>query len=95
MGVAQLEALRARLVAAGKPSSTPIAVVENGTRAEQRVIVAKLGDLDDLAERHALQSPALLIIGEVAALAESLSWFGAEPIVDRLHAEERVTAVAA
>jgi uroporphyrin-III C-methyltransferase/precorrin-2 dehydrogenase/sirohydrochlorin ferrochelatase len=95
MGVAQLEALRARLVAAGKPSSTPIAVVENGTRAEQRVIVAKLGDLDGLAERHALQSPALLIIGEVAALAESLSWFGAEPIVDTLHAQERVAAVAA
>jgi uroporphyrin-III C-methyltransferase/precorrin-2 dehydrogenase/sirohydrochlorin ferrochelatase len=82
MGVAQLASMRARLLAAGKPAWTPVAVVENGTRSEQRVIVTALRDLDGLAERHALLSPALLIVGEVAALAESLAWFGAAPIRD-------------
>jgi uroporphyrin-III C-methyltransferase/precorrin-2 dehydrogenase/sirohydrochlorin ferrochelatase len=53
-----------------------------GTRSEQRVIVSTLRDLDGLAERHALQSPSLLIVGEVAALAGRLAWFGAVPIRD-------------
>jgi uroporphyrin-III C-methyltransferase/precorrin-2 dehydrogenase/sirohydrochlorin ferrochelatase len=92
MGVAQLDELRSRLVAAGKPASTPVAVIENGTRAGQRVIVAQLADLDGLAERHALQSPALLIVGGVAALAENLSWFGSEPVIDSRHVAPRVTA---
>lgn len=82
MGVARLGLLCKRLQAAGKPRSTPVAIVENGTRSEQRVIVSTLRELDGLAERHALQSPALLIVGEVAALAESLAWFGATPIRD-------------
>jgi len=82
MGVAQLELIRDRLLAAGKPALTPVAVVENGTRSEQRVIVATLRDLGGLAERHALQSPALLIVGEVAALAGRLAWFGSAPIRD-------------
>jgi uroporphyrin-III C-methyltransferase/precorrin-2 dehydrogenase/sirohydrochlorin ferrochelatase len=82
MGVAQLESMRERLLSAGKPALTPVAVVENGTRSEQRVIVSTLRDLDGLAERHALQSPSLLIVGEVAALAGRLAWFGAAPIRD-------------
>jgi len=82
MGVAQLGLLCERLQAAGKPRSTPVAIVENGTRSEQRIIVSTLRELDGLAQRHALQSPSLLIIGEVAALAERLAWFGAAPIRD-------------
>jgi uroporphyrin-III C-methyltransferase/precorrin-2 dehydrogenase/sirohydrochlorin ferrochelatase len=82
MVVAQLGLLCERLQAAGKPRSTPVAIVENGTRSEQRVVVSTLRELDGLAERHALQSPALLIVGEVAALAERLAWFGATPIRD-------------
>ena len=83
MGVAQLAEIRERLLAAGRAGSTPVAIVENGTRGEQRVIVTQLCDLDGcLAERHRLVSPALLIVGDVAALAERLAWFGAPPIRD-------------
>jgi uroporphyrin-III C-methyltransferase/precorrin-2 dehydrogenase/sirohydrochlorin ferrochelatase len=92
MGVAQLGVLRERLQAAGKPRSTPVAIIENGTRSEQRVIVSTLRDLDGLAQRHALRSPALLIVGEVAALAERLAWFGAEPIRDQASTPEPATA---
>jgi uroporphyrin-III C-methyltransferase/precorrin-2 dehydrogenase/sirohydrochlorin ferrochelatase len=82
MGVAELESMRDGLLAAGKAALTPVAVVENGTRNEQRVIATTLRDLGGLAERHSLQSPALLIIGEVAALAGRLAWFGSLPIRD-------------
>jgi hypothetical protein len=38
-------------------------------------------DLHDIAECGGIASPALLVVGEVAALAPSLHWFGNEPRV--------------
>jgi uroporphyrin-III C-methyltransferase / precorrin-2 dehydrogenase / sirohydrochlorin ferrochelatase len=82
MGVTQLDALRARLLAAGAPRRIPVAIIENGSRNGQRVIVTSLTGLPRSAKRHAVKSPALLIVGEVAALAGRLHWFGTAPIVD-------------
>jgi len=76
MGVAQLDTLRAQLLAHGRAASTPFALIENGTSAQQRVITGTLADLHECARRNEVRSPALLIIGEVAALAEKLAWFG-------------------
>jgi uroporphyrin-III C-methyltransferase/precorrin-2 dehydrogenase/sirohydrochlorin ferrochelatase len=80
MGVAALARVRERLLAHGRDAATPFALVENGSRPSQRVIVGTLGELPEVAARHAVVAPALLIIGEVAALAESLHWFGAAPV---------------
>jgi len=80
MGVAQLDALRTRLVAAGRSGATPAAIIENGTRPQQRVIVTTLGALPESAAAHAVCSPALLIVGEVASFAQTLAWFGAAPV---------------
>ena len=81
MGVAQLGALRERLLAAGRAADTPVAAIENGTRTNQRVIVSSVDGLADLAQAHALRSPSLLIIGEVAAFAQTLAWFGNAPVI--------------
>ena len=83
MGVAGLETVRGRLLALGRAANTPIALIENGTRAEQRVIVGTLADLPDCARRHAVRVPALLIVGAVAALAQQLHWFGTAPLSAR------------
>ena len=82
MGVGELGSLQQRLIAAGRASSTPVAIVENGTRHEQRVVVTDIAALDEVAKRHQVQSPALLIVGEVAALADRLAWYGSTPILD-------------
>lgn len=76
MGVAQLETLTRQLTTHGRDAATPVAIVENGSRPEQRVLTTTLGELPDAARRHAVKSPSLLIVGEVAALAPQLSWFG-------------------
>jgi uroporphyrin-III C-methyltransferase/precorrin-2 dehydrogenase/sirohydrochlorin ferrochelatase len=55
-------------------------LIENGARAGQRVVVGTLADLPERAAAHAVCSPALLILGEVAGLATELAWFGAVPI---------------
>ena len=82
MGVAELVAIRDRLTAAGLSPATPAALVENGTRDNQRVVVTELADLPGAAQRHSVGSPSMLFVGDVAALATKLHWFGAAPIVE-------------
>jgi uroporphyrin-III C-methyltransferase len=70
MGLAGLERLVERLVAAGIASSTPAAVVTSGTTDEQRSVSAPLGALPGAAA--GLQTPALVVIGEVVAFGDKL-----------------------
>jgi uroporphyrin-III C-methyltransferase/precorrin-2 dehydrogenase/sirohydrochlorin ferrochelatase len=87
MGVAGLGELQRELLARGRDPGTPFALVENGSRRDQRVIVGTLADIVERARTHAVQSPALLLLGEVAAFARSLSWFGDAPIGDPVSLE--------
>jgi uroporphyrin-III C-methyltransferase / precorrin-2 dehydrogenase / sirohydrochlorin ferrochelatase len=80
MGVAMLDVLRDRLIAHGRDAATPFALIENGSRAEQRVVTGPLSELAERAQAHDVQSPALLIVGEVAAFADTLHWFGPAPL---------------
>lgn len=75
MSVGQLAHIETSLLEHGRSPNTPVAIVENGTRVNQRVLVGKLSDLTTLAEQHQAQAPAILYVGEVAALAEQGSWF--------------------
>ena len=79
MGVQGLDTIRDRLIAHGRAPATPFALVENGSRATQRVVLGTLADLPERALAEHVRSPALLILGEVAALARDLHWFGAAP----------------
>lgn len=80
MGVAMTDLLQRELLTRGRPADTPVAFVENGTRAEQRVLHGTLGEAVALARAHRLRSPALLIIGSVARLAATLHWFAGPPL---------------
>ncbi|CAM4083730.1 siroheme synthase CysG [Bordetella tumulicola] len=76
MGVGQLETLSHRLISHGRAGDTPFALIENGSRPEQRVVAGQLAELAAVARSHEVRSPALLIVGEVAGLARQLHWFG-------------------
>ncbi|AKK65037.1 uroporphyrinogen-III C-methyltransferase [Xanthomonas oryzae pv. oryzicola] len=80
MGVAGLDTIQQRLLQAGRAASTPFALVENGSRPQQRVITGTLASLATTARHHAVAAPALLILGEVAELAQTLHWFGNAPL---------------
>lgn len=68
MGVGSLPTIAARLMAAGRPASTPAAVISRATTAEQAMVT---GTLADIAERAChLSPPATIVIGEVVRLAE-------------------------
>ena len=80
MGVAGLANFAQQLITHGRAAATPAALIENGSRPEQRVISATLDALPALARQHAVASPALLVVGDVAAHADTLHWFGAAPL---------------
>lgn len=65
MGLTMLSQLCGQLVKHGLPENWPVAVVEKGTLPEQRVCVGTLATLPDLVAEQQIQSPALVIVGEV------------------------------
>ena len=70
MGLATAEAIADKLIADGLAPDMPVAVVENATRPQMRVLRAPLAGLPDLVSRHKVKSPAVIVIGEVAAEPE-------------------------
>jgi uroporphyrin-III C-methyltransferase len=70
MGVTTAPKIAGRLIAEGRAASTPVVVVENASLTDEHRIVTTLGGLGKAVA--GLDGPALLIIGEVAALAEAL-----------------------
>ena len=68
MGLANAGAIAGKLIAEGLTPDTPVAVVENATRPDMRVLRGPLAGLSDLVIREGVKSPALIIIGAVAAL---------------------------
>jgi uroporphyrin-III C-methyltransferase len=73
MGAARLAEIAALLLGQGKPPGTPAAVVENGTREDERVLTGSLSDIAEVAAAAGLRSPATLVIGEVVRLRSALA----------------------
>jgi len=72
MGASRLSEITSALVAAGRPASTPAAVVSAATTPSQRHLVSCLSTVADEARRHQLATPAVLVVGEVVRLSEVL-----------------------
>lgn len=70
MGVATASLIAARLLDSGWVGASPVVAVENASRDDERRIATTLADLAAAPERLGLQSPAVLIFGEVAGLAD-------------------------
>lgn len=83
MAVAQLERIQDQLLAHGRKPATPIALVENGTRPDQRVVTGTLAALAETGRAHAIASPAMLYVGAVADLANTLCWYGGPELSSR------------
>lgn len=75
MGLANIDKIVAELLAAGRDAQTPAAIIENGTTPRQRQILSTIAGLPADAIRHAVKPPALLVVGRVVELAQTLAWF--------------------
>jgi uroporphyrinogen III methyltransferase/synthase len=80
MGVTNLPAAIDELRALGRDGATPAAIIEWGTYARQRTISGTLDTIAARAVEAVIEAPALVVVGEVAALREDLAWFEARPL---------------
>jgi uroporphyrinogen III methyltransferase / synthase len=83
MGIKQADAILDEIMKHGRSADTPAAVIEKGTTPGQRVITATLGTLVDAIRDNGVKPPAIIVIGEVAAIRERLSWFEKRPLFGR------------
>jgi uroporphyrinogen III methyltransferase/synthase len=102
MGVKNLPDITRKLIAHGKSPDTPVALIRWGTTPGQQTVT---GTLDDIAERvkeAGLKAPAIIVVGEVVRLRETLKWFENRPLLGkrivvtraRQQASELVTRLA-
>lgn len=89
MAVAPLASLADALVARGRRADTPVAVVERGWTDRQRTVIGTLADIASTARDAGVESPAVVVVGEVVGLrrwlgdlatASSQAGFGADPV---------------
>jgi uroporphyrin-III C-methyltransferase / precorrin-2 dehydrogenase / sirohydrochlorin ferrochelatase len=82
MGLARLDQIVAKLLEHGASGERPAGIIAQGTTPQQRVITATLATLLDAAARANLESPALLVVGDVVALHSTLAWFNVAQALD-------------
>jgi uroporphyrinogen III methyltransferase/synthase len=80
MGMGNLARIVRQLVEKGRPHSTPVAVISQGTSPRQRTIVGTLEDIVSRAAKEVFQPPAVVVVGEVVKLRERLRWFDNRPL---------------
>ncbi len=74
MGVSMLARNVKELIRHGKSIDTPVAVIERGTRPDQRVTIGTLADIVGLCKQRKVKAPAITVIGDVVKLHHELAW---------------------
>lgn len=80
MGMENLELISGQLLDNGLDPSTPVGIIQWGTRSEQRVLTGTLRDISSLAQIEKFKNPAVIIVGQVVSLREKLYWFEKKPL---------------
>ncbi|WP_206811643.1 uroporphyrinogen-III C-methyltransferase [Paradesulfitobacterium ferrireducens] len=80
MGMENLSLIAEKLIQNGRNPETPVGIIQWGTRPEQRTLVGELHNISALVKEQGFSSPAIIIVGEVVSLRESLQWFESKPL---------------
>ena len=80
MGVRQLGAIAQRLIEGGRSGDEPAALIQQGTLAGQRTVLATLATVASVAEAEGVRPPTIAVFGPVAALSQRLGWIERRPL---------------
>ena len=94
MGLANLPSISSKLIHSGMDPATPAAVVSQGTTRRQRTITGTLQSLPESVRRGSIEAPALIVVGRVVSLQETISWFESKPLFGKTIVVTRARAQA-
>ena len=80
MGVKNIERIEKALTDHGKTPETPAALIRWGTTPRQEIITGTLANISSLARKRKFAPPAILVVGKVVDLRDTLSWFEQKPL---------------
>ena len=80
MGVTSAPKWSAELIAHGKPSETPVAIVRRASWPQQQTMTTTLGELPAILTVTKVRPPAIVIVGEAVAQRTATDWFAARPL---------------
>jgi uroporphyrin-III C-methyltransferase len=82
MGINNLKKIMTELLAGGCEPERPVALIQSGTRRNQKTLLGTVKTIAFLAEQENIVSPAVIVVGRVARLAEKIEWFESELLRD-------------
>lgn len=80
MGMENLAYIVAQLMKHGRSARTPVALISRGTLPLQQTVTGSLDNIVEKAEKEGIKSPAVIVVGEVVALRNTLRWFDNRPL---------------
>lgn len=93
MAVKNIDVICNKLIENGRSPETPVAVIRWGTRPDQTTVISKLREISSVIKANEIKPPAVMVVGEVVKLRDSLQWyekkqmFGWRILVTREHSE--------
>ena len=83
MGVKNLPQIARRLVEHGRSSDTPAALIRWGTTPRQQTVSGTLANIVQRAEEAGIKAPAIIVVGEVVSLRQTMRWFDKRPLLGK------------
>ncbi len=83
MGMRRIDDIARAIVEGGRAETTPVAVIQWGARPAQRVLISTLSQVASDVRAQGFANPAVIVVGEVVALRDKLSWFERLPLFGR------------
>lgn len=80
MGVKNLPHISKKLLSQGMPPDKPVAVVRWGTTPKQETLTGTLGDIVEKVVRAGMKAPAIIVVGDVVSLRETMQWVEKKPL---------------
>ncbi|HIJ59270.1 MAG TPA: uroporphyrinogen-III C-methyltransferase [Nitrospirae bacterium] len=80
MGIKNIAKITQKLIENGKSPDTPTAVVRWGTRPDQKTVVSTLNSIAEIIKEEHIRPPAVMIVGNVVSLRETLKWYEKQPL---------------
>lgn len=74
MGLSRLEIISKKLISGGLSKNTPVAVIQNGTTDEHRMIKGTLSNISKKISEAKIKPPSIIVVGKVVNLSEKIGW---------------------